>query len=393
MRRLILPLVMIALIALLAACGGREAADTAEPDAVTTEAPAPTQASTPTPVPPAATPVPPTATPVPPTPEVQEPEPTLSAADLSVLDKLESFRTTLSFTSEGTDAEGEPVKDSTEMATEFVKEPPARRLTMTIAEDVAGTPEPPQTVEMIELEGTVYMKADDQWISISSETSPFSDPDMQFLMDSGALFDDLAGLERARPDEAINGIDSRHYKFTDTALAGWLALGTNANAEVEGDVWIAKDDGYVTKYLLVMRVTDGSGGALAPNLANGTVTMSYEVSDVNEPITIELPEEVSSGLALRGFDAANPFPLPEDGSVVMSSPDGTMLQTALNPEEVAAFYESALADLGWTKNEDESIAMGGLVSLAFDKAGNRLTLIMTSEGAGPGLTQVMAAVE
>jgi hypothetical protein len=77
----------------------------------------------------------------------------------------------------------------------------------------------------------------------------------------------------------------------------------------------------------------------------------------------------------------------------MRSPDGTMLETALSPEEVVAFYESALADLGWTKNEDESIAMGGLVSLAFDKAGNRLTLIMTSEGAGPGLTQVMAAVE
>jgi hypothetical protein len=369
-------------------------ASTVAPEAVATEVPAPAQAPTPTPVLPTATPVPPTATPAPPTPVVQaESEPTLIAADLSALKKLDSFRTTLSFTSEGTDADGKAVNDSTEMATEFVKEPPARRLTMTISEGGTETPEPPQTVEMVELDGTVYMKADDQWISISSETSPFGDPDMQLLMDSGALFNDLGGLTRVRPDEVVNGISSRHYKFDDAALASWLALTTNPTAEVDGDVWIAADGGYITRYVLALKVSGGGGSALAPDLANGTVTMSYELSDVNQPITIELPEELSGGVSMKGFEGESPFPLPEGGTVMMSSPDVTMLQTTLSPEDAAAFYENALADLGWTKNEEDSMSVGGLVSLAFEKGGNRLTLIMTSEGAGPGLTQIMAGVE
>jgi hypothetical protein len=382
MRRLMLPLVLIALMVLLAACGGgREEAGSAQPEAVATAAPAPAQAAT--------------TTPAPPTPEAAgEPEPTLSAADLSALEKLESFRTTLSFSSEGTDSDGNPVTDSTEMATEFVKDPPARRLTMTIISSDDENPEQPQTVEMVEKDGTVYMKADDQWISIGTESSPFGDPDMEFLMDSGVLFDDLEGLERVRPDEKVNGIDSRHYKFTDRALAGWLALTADSNAEVDGDVWIAKDGGYLTRYVLAMKVTDGTGGALAPDLARGTVTMSYELSDVNEPIVIELPEGMAGGgISLTGFDADDPFPVPEDGTVMMSSSQMTMMQTALSAEDAAAFYEEALANLGWSKNDQESMAAGGLVSLAFDKDGNRLSLILTSEGAGAGLTQIMAAVE
>lgn len=396
MRRLMLPLVLIALMmALLAACGGGpEDTDSAEPEVVATTAPAPAQAATATPMPPTATPVPPTATPVPATEEAAgEPEPTMSAAELSALQKLASFRTMLSFASEGTDADGKPVKDTTEMITEYVKEPPARRLTMTITDSDAENPEQPQTIEMVEKDGTVYMKADDQWISIGAESSPFSDPDMRFLMDSGLLFDDLQGLERVRPDEKVNGIDSRHFKFSDTALAGWLALSADSNAEVDGDVWIAKDGGYLTRYVLAMQVTDGSGGALAPNLANGTVTMSYELNDVNKPITIELPEDIAGGLSMKGFDADNPFPVPDDGMVMMSSPEATMLQTALSSEDAVAFYEKALTDLGWSKNDEESMAVGGLVSLVFDKAGSRLSLILTSEGAGPGLTQIMAAVE
>jgi hypothetical protein len=145
--------------------------------------------------------------------------------------------------------------------------------------------------------------------------------------------------------------------------------------------------------VLALKVSGGGGSALAPDLANGTVTMSYELSDVNQPITIELPEELSGGVSMKGFEGESPFPLPEGGTVMMSSPDVTMLQTTLSPEDAAAFYENALADLGWTKNEEDSMSVGGLVSLAFEKGGNRLTLIMTSEGAGPGLTQIMAGVE
>jgi hypothetical protein len=356
------------------------------------EAPAATQAPAATPVPPTATAVPPTATPVPPTPAAEAEAP-LDAADLSGLQELESFRTTLSFAAEGTDVDGNPMENSAEITTEYVKEPPARRLVMALTGTDTEGAEQTRTVEMVELGGTVYMKADDQWISISADASPFGDPDMQFLTDSSVLFDDLAGFEQVRPDEEVNGIDSRHYRFDDTALAGWLALTAGSLAEVDGDVWIANDGGYITRYLLAMQVSGGSGGALAPNLAKGTVTMSYELNDANEPITIELPEEISGGLSMKGFEAENPFPLPEDGRVMMSSPDVTMLQTALSPEEATAFYERALTELGWTKNEEESMAVAGLVSLAFDKAGNRLTLIMTSEGAGPGLTQIMAGVE
>jgi hypothetical protein len=148
----------------------------------------------------------------------------------------------------------------------------------------------------------MYMFAGEDmgWMRISTEESPFSDPELS-LLTSGNVFSNLEDMKRVRPDEKSNGIDSRHYQFDEQVL-GKLFGQELGDVSASGDVWIAKDGGYVTKYLLTITVKEGNGGLLDPTMVDGTLEMSFELQDVNGDITIEVPEEAAAGSSLAGFD-------------------------------------------------------------------------------------------
>ena len=98
----------------------------------------------------------------------------------------------------------------------------------------------------------MYMNAgaDVGWIRIQQDQSPFDDPSIS-LMTGGQLFSNLEDLKRVRPDEKINGIDSRHYTFDEQVLGKLIGEATG-DVKADGDVWIANDGGYVTKYVVTI---------------------------------------------------------------------------------------------------------------------------------------------
>jgi predicted small lipoprotein YifL len=382
-------LILLALLLAVTACGGSEeapAAPAAETPAAATESVAQQQPAAPT-----ATPVPPTATPVPPTatPELTEEEVTLSEDQLAALEKLESYRLVVTFSSKGTDAEGEPIDDMAEIVTEYTRDPEARRMVMNFVDNTDPSAEQ-DAMESFQIGTDMYMFAGEDvgWMRVSTEESPFADPELSMIT-SGNIFSDLEEMRRVRPDERISGIDSRHYEFDEQVLG--RVFGQDAgNVTATGDVWIAKDGGFVTKYVLTIEVAGGNGGIFDPTLTNGVIEMSFELQDVNGDISIELPEEAAAGATLAGFSGA--FPMPDGSRVQAASANFTIVESDVPVAEVLAFYEQALAELGWTKDEAGSMTMGDMASYTFTKDGVNLSLLVSLD-SNTGKTQIMANAE
>jgi len=389
MKRALLLLTLMSLLLAVAACGGSDEAPAAPTAAAaategTAQQPAAPAAATNTPLPPTATPAPPTATPQP-----ADDEAAPSEEQLAALEKLESYRLLISFSSKGTDADGKPIDSSVQITTEYVKDPEARRMVMSFVDNTDPSAEQPP-LESFQIGNDMYMFAGEDmgWMRISNEESPFADPELSMIT-SGNIFSNLDQLRRVRPDQKIGGIDSRHYQFDEQVLSKIFGEDVG-DVTASGDVWIAKDGGFVTKYTLVIDVKSGNGGLFDPDLASGTIEMSFELQDVNSDITIELPEEAAAGATLAGFDGA--FPMPEGASIQAASANFTIIQSDAPIDEVVAFYEEALAALGWTKDEQGSFSMDNMASATFSKDGVQLSLVVNLD-SNTGKTQIMVSAQ
>jgi hypothetical protein len=226
------------------------------------------------------------------------------------------------------------------------------------------------------------------WMRVSTEESPFADPELSMIT-SGNIFSDLEQMRRVRPDEKISGIDSRHYEFDEQVLGRVFGQDVG-DVTATGEVWIAKDGGFVTKYVLTVEVAGSNGGIFDPTLTNGVIEMSFELQDVNGDITIELPEEAAAGTALAGF--TGPFPMPDGSRVQAASANFTIIESDVPVAEALAFYEQALAELGWTKDDSASMTMGDMASYTFTKDGVTLSLLVSLD-SNTGKTQIMVSAE
>ncbi len=387
MKRILSLLMLMALLLLVAACGGKDKATaTAAPTSASpsTEQQPGQAAATNTPAPAAATSAPATATPAP-----ADDEQALSAEQLTALEALDSYRQTVIYTSQGVDIDGNPIDDRAEIISEYTRDPQARRMVMSFINnlDPAASQD---NLEVYQIGTDIYMEGGEDvgWLRLSSEESPFASAEVAMLT-GGGIFSNLDQMRRVRPDQKINGIDSRHYQYDESVLGNIFGQDM-ADITGSGDIWVAKDGGYLTKYLLTVEVKEGNGGLFDPNMATGTFTMEFEMKDVNQDFTIELPEAATASVSLTGFDG--PFPMPEDGIVQVASAGFTVIFTAMPVEDVIAFYEAELAELGWTKDEEGSMSMGEMASLGFTKDDVKLTLLITFDSS-TSQTQIMASAE
>jgi hypothetical protein len=107
-------------------------------------------------------------------------------------------------------------------------------------------------------------------------------------------------------------------------------------AKSTGEIWVASDGGFVAKYVLT---TEGNSDYFGEEM-EGTLTWNYELTDVNKPVTITLPDDCPAGMV----DA----PLLPDATNVLNMPSLLAYDTASSPTEAAAFYQEQLPTLGWT---------------------------------------------
>jgi len=81
--------------------------------------------------------------------------------------------------------------------------------------------------------------------------------------------------------EQVAGVEADHYTFT---IEG---LGAGSGAQVEensGELWVAKDGGYVLRYTVTTRMVDTGSGDLY------SLTLTLEMMSVNQPVSIVMPD-------------------------------------------------------------------------------------------------------
>lgn len=268
-------------------------------------------------------------------------------ASVEDLDSYHSIQTI------GWDLTGGETDESYEMTIEVwvTRDPPAQRIKM------GGTNEDgePLAIEMIQIGNAAYMDfGTGEWMATTSDEASMTD--MGYLTDpADYVTEDAENLGV----ETVNGRSARHYRTTDS----WeMALGMADLEEGQADWWVDEEEDLLVKMEITWTGTDDDGN-------HGTFFMTSDLLEVNEPIEITAPE----GVAAPG--------LPEDIPMMDGATDfaafGTMATFTVEGavDDVVAYYESALADNGWTYAEDRSFAP---TMLTFTK-GSRSATVMVSD--------------
>jgi len=313
----------------------------------------------------------PTATPAAPAPEnandntAGEPEPTVDSPEEDVelsnvtegLSGLDSYETTFTMSFEGTEA-GQPKSWTWVMEESYRKEPPAKRTaftgTGTDAADAGG-------FETIEVDGKTYSIFGDICTSGESENAP----------DATATFapSDIIGGFRSSQfvgAETINGVPARHYVVDEGSIS---VLGyTDAKAET----WIADPGNFVVKYTFQATGTDAFFSASQD--AEGTIRWVYEVTNVNQPVNIQAPEDCGG--------APEDIPIMPDAKDQSSFGDLTTYTSPSALNDVVAFYKAEMPGNGWTEDASSgSFSSETFTTLSFTKDGRTASITITYDQA------------
>jgi hypothetical protein len=386
----LLLLVLLASLALgLAACGGdteptsppaEQPTEVSEAEVPPTDEPAlePTQAPEPT-TPPADTPLPePTDAPV-----AEEEEEEFDPSSLSSAAELSSYRSTMSVTMVS-DNNGQEEEQTIEVSIEYTSEPKAQHITMSGA--VTGPGEEGGTIEMYLIENTMYMKMEDQWLTLPATEE---DLDEDAFITPDAMLDDICGWKKEGRDE-INGVKVEHWTFTkediDECMPYEELAGLGELTSADGDLYIAEDDNYVVLMDLMYEGEnlDMDIGETDEGVKVVRMEIHYETTDVNEPFTIEAPAE-----AMESSSLPDDIPVP-DGTTGVNNMFGMISFTSETaPEEVYAFYQEEMPNNGWT--EVSADAMSGLWMLEYTKDGRTANIMISEDDSGSASVMVTVA--
>jgi formylglycine-generating enzyme required for sulfatase activity len=215
-------------------------------------------------------------------------------ADVGIadLDTLDSYRLLMKWQAQNEDSsEG----FSMIIQEEWVREPPARHLTMSGAE--LGGEEPVPMFEMIGIGDSTWMKARDTWVQMEADQA-------EGMTDAWpGLMTDVQGWT-STGTETVNGVRCKRYTADEKTQVSFAIPeeGGTVQLQVEGDTWVADEPG-LPPVTIRQRVQIEGGffplaalvpGAGAPSSEDSAVmNMEYDVTDINASITINPPGDVS----------------------------------------------------------------------------------------------------
>ncbi len=264
----------------------------------------------------------------------------LDLADLRVgLADASSYESTLTITFDGTRS-GQPLKWSGTYTYAATREPLVRQLMIETSGDESQPP-----VLMLELQGVAYEKPGEE-LCMADVISPGNSAIEE--LEPAAQLPSLFGAEEAGT-EAIAGVPAMHYTFDERALT---QAGLNKST---GELWLAQEDGRVLRY---RQTTTGDENYFGEG-TRGSMSWDYELTQINQPVTIALPKDCPPGLV----DA----PMLPDAANVESLPGLLRYETTSSVQEVVAFYQQELAALGW-QDLSEFVVPEGMSAEEYQKA-------------------------
>jgi hypothetical protein len=358
----------------LAACGGG-AKSTAPTEAAPTQAaqPAPTKAAE----------AQPTQMPEP----TKAPEPTVAPADtpasesagdtgldtgvLSTSSDFDSYRSKMTITTKGT-KDGQEVTESLNFTTEYTKEPLAQHIVMSgTALEEGGAP---GSIEMYQTADTMYMKMGDQWLSVPAGEG---EQITQGLITPEDLLGDTCGWKKER-DTELGGIKVNHYTTSkgqmDQCAPTALLTQVGELTDAGGDLYVAIEQNYVAQMDFFLEGTgmDLSMGSADEAVQQGRMEFHFEMSDVNQPFTIQVPEE-----ALAAGSMPEDIPIPADAEEASNMFGMISFQSASTPAEIADFYKAEMPNNGWTQTSADE--MGGMFMLEYTKDTRTASFVINTD--------------
>lgn len=375
MKRITWIILLLIFSLALAACGGDEPETAVDEPAAQEEAPAaqeeapaaePTAAST-------------NAT------EAEAPEPaaetqteagtTVSFADVQMvsLDDLTSYRYTVDVTVTGTDAEGTEYTETMHMETLASTDPPATSTIMT-SEGTADAEEM-GTMEFVRTEDANYFVMGDMGCITmpAGEDDGMMEEDFTEKFSPDSVAEDLSNVTFVGK-ETINGIDTLHYTYDETALAGE----DTGIVSVEGHIYVAEEGGYMVRSIMdmtgdsvaFMGEEDGADFQLA------TTHIEMNLSNVNEAVEITPPAACEG----QGAAGSADWPMLEDAGAISSIAGIINYTSETSIEDAITFYDTEMAAIGYTKNKDGSFVSDGSAFLAYtNEAGEEVSVTIAKD--------------
>lgn len=383
-KSIMVALLLFALVASLAACGAEPepAATAVEPAATTapepTTAPPPTDTSAP---PPTDVPEPTAETPVQ-APEEELPEGAgLNLGELSSSSELSSYRATMTMKVSGTRG-GEAVENSMVILMEYTSDPQVQHIQMTgqLMEgvDTGGV------IEMYQVEGTTYIQFGDQWLSVPS--SEEMSANMAFV-DPDDLIDDNCGWKQQR-DTDYEGIETLHYTLSTEDAKKCMAAEKWAEAsdltEASGELYVAKDGNYIVHMEMLLAGTglEADLGTEEELLDDGRMEIIFDMRDVNQPFTIDIPED-----ALASGQMPEDVPIPEGAAEVSNAFGMITYNTTQTPAEISDYYKAQMPANGWTEVSVQDFS--GMFMLEYSKDGRTANFTITGDDSGETSVLIM----
>ncbi|GAB4536138.1 MAG: hypothetical protein Kow0063_21230 [Anaerolineae bacterium] len=328
---------------------------------------------------PSPTPAPPVATEAPVeggSGELEEAELDLDTS-VSGLENLNSYRAAFRFDWNGTKG-GQPVTGFMEMRSAFVRQPPAQELYFEGQGFEAGEDQGLGKVAFIQVGDTAwfYESESDSWMQVPAGSLDFASGLFFQPQDLLQDFDIIKGRRSPTPKQ-VNGVQCQVYMFDESDF------GLTAGGEVtraDGEVCVAVDGGYV-----VQLVVDADFRYTDPEevFEEGNIKMTFDISEVNQPITIEPPAEAEAQAGGR-----EDVPMLPDASVEIASPGFISYRTGSNVADAAQFYQDEMPGFGWTADESNMVFDENAL-LHYNKGAETVDIII---GRDEGGTNVLITI-
>lgn len=291
--------------------------------------------------------------------EEMDEEETISLSSITEgLQGLDSYRGHLIASFHGT-TEEETQSWTLEIEIEQVREPFAQHLI--ISGTGMGMTDAGQAdhIESIQIGDQQYLILGEE--CISSSVSEGEGMDTEFFKPDD-LLEGLENAHRVRPDETVNGILCRHYQFDEKSLL------TSEIQSAKGDMWVAVDGDYVVKYVLEAEGKDPTSGD------EGQISWTYEIRDVNAPITIEPP-------ASCGSTAESEFPIMSDAVNLTTMGGMLSYESESTFDDVLAFYQTEMEAAGW-EDTGESFISEDMAMLTYVQGERKATVTLSTSEEG-----------
>jgi hypothetical protein len=286
---------------------------------------------------------------------------------------------------EGIDNDQE-IQGTIEFLVEYTRDPLAQHIAISSkgfedSEEAVGT-------EIYVLKDTTYMKFGEEWFSMPADGNGSLD-------DAGLLApDDMLGNTcgwKQQGDTEHNGIAVHHWTLNQADLAECMTAEQQAQmgeiSDASGNLYVAVEGNYISHLDLVF---EGHGlamgvGSAEDRVEEGRVEFTFEMTDIDQPFTIQVPEE-----ALASNAMPEDIPIPDDAEQLNNMFGMITFLSASTPQQVADHYKAEMSEYGWTQvSADE---FGGTFMLEYAK-GTRSASLIISTDQDTNKTSVLITVE